>query len=58
MSVTTARVLTAGDPGRLMWIEQLLPEPRPDEVLIETVAGVISVGSELPDVRGCARSGG
>ena len=56
MSVTTARVLTVVEPGRLAWVERLLPGLGAEDVLVETVAGAISVGSELPIVRGRARS--
>ncbi|MDP9470955.1 MAG: zinc-binding alcohol dehydrogenase [Chloroflexota bacterium] len=56
MSVTTAQVLTVVEPRRLAWVERILPPPGPDEVVVETLAGAVSVGSELPVVRGRARS--
>ncbi len=56
MSVTTAQVLTVVEPRRLAWVEHILPPPGPDEVVVETVAGAVSVGSELPIIRGRTRS--
>ncbi len=43
-------------PRSLEWISEELPPPGPDEVLVETIAGAISIGSELPQYRGTARS--
>lgn len=56
MSVTTAQVLTVVEPCRLAWVEHTLPALGPDEVVVETLAGALSVGNELPIVRGQARS--
>ena len=47
-------LLTA--PRRLAWIAATLPPPGPGEALVETRNGAISVGSELPVVRGDERS--
>jgi alcohol dehydrogenase len=33
---------------RLDWVEEDLPEPGPSELLVRTVAGAVSVGTELP----------
>jgi len=46
-------LLTA--PRRLTWMEQALPSPMGREVLVETRAGAISIGSELPLYLGRAR---
>lgn len=48
-------LLTA--PRRLEWVTEDLPALRPGEVLVRTLRGSISVGSELPLYRGDARSG-
>ncbi len=54
--MTIARVLTVVEPGRLAWVERVLPGLGADDVLVETVAGAVSVGSKVPVVRGLARS--
>ncbi len=46
-------LLTA--PRSLVWEESTLPDPQPHEVLIQTQAGAISLGSELPLYTGLAR---
>lgn len=50
-----ARSLLLQAPGRLEWMETDLPEPGPDEVLVRTLAGAVSIGSELPQYTGAAR---
>ncbi len=47
-------LLTA--PRRLEWVFEDLPPLQPYEVLIQTTAGAISTGSELPQYCGTARS--
>src|SRR5262249_7868281 len=42
-------------PGRLEWVEEELPPPGPDDVLVRTIAGAVSVGSELPHYVGTCR---
>lgn len=43
-------------PRRLEWIAEDLPPLQSGEVLIETHSGAISIGAELPQYRGTARS--
>jgi alcohol dehydrogenase len=43
-------------PGQLEWVSEDLPPLQPHEVLIQTTAGAISIGSELPLYCGTARS--
>ena len=43
-------------PKHLEWIAEEIPPLQPDEVLIQTKAGAISIGSELPLYCGTARS--
>ena len=47
-------LLTA--PKRLEWITENLLPLQPHEVLVQTVAGAISIGAELPPYCGTARS--
>jgi len=47
-------LLTA--PRQLEWVVEDLPPLQPDEVLVQTTAGAISIGSELPRYCGTARS--
>ena len=47
-------MLTA--PGQWQWIEEELPALGPNDILVRTIAGAISVGSEVPYYRGTARS--
>src|SRR5712692_3881616 len=47
-------LLTA--PRRLEWITEDLPALQPGEVLIQSIAGAISIGTELPLYCGTARS--
>lgn len=42
-------------PEQLAWIEEELPEPGPRQVLVETLAGAISIGTELPHYLGLSR---
>lgn len=44
-------------PGRMAWAKEDLPEPGPGEVLVRTVAGAISIGTEMPQYRGAERAG-
>lgn len=39
-------------PWQLEWVEEELPALMPNEVLVQTIAGAVSVGSELPLYRG------
>ena len=50
------RSLLLTGPGRLEWVEEDMPPLRPDELLIQTDAGAISIGAELPQYLGTARS--
>lgn len=50
------RSLLLAGPGNLVWREEALPAVGEGAVLVETTAGAISVGSELPLYRGYARS--
>lgn len=43
-------------PKQLQWITETLPPLQPDEVLVQTTTGAISIGAELPQYRGIARS--
>jgi alcohol dehydrogenase len=43
-------------PRQLEWVTEELPPLRSNEVLVQTIAGAISTGSELPRYRGTARS--
>ena len=45
------------EPRRLAWISEELPQPGPDEALIQTIAGAVSVGAELPQYAGTERGG-
>ena len=51
------RSLLLTGPRRLEWVEEELPPLQPDELLIQTDTGAISIGAELPQYRGAARSG-
>jgi alcohol dehydrogenase len=42
-------------PRRLAWVAEELPAPGPHEVLVETTAGAVSVGTELPQYMGTER---
>jgi alcohol dehydrogenase len=43
-------------PHQMSWIEQDLPPVGPRDLLVETSLGAISIGAELPQFRGDARS--
>lgn len=49
------RSLLLTGPERLEWVEEELLPLQPDELLIQTDAGAISIGAELPQYRGNAR---
>lgn len=50
-----AKSLILHGPKTLYWKEEMLPALRDDAVLIETIAGAMSVGSEIPRYRGDSR---
>jgi NADPH:quinone reductase-like Zn-dependent oxidoreductase len=54
MVLSQSLLLTA--PRQLKWYTEELPVPQPHEVLVQTLAGAISVGAELPQFLGTARS--
>jgi alcohol dehydrogenase len=43
------------EPRRLAWVTEELPPLQPDEALVRTVAGAVSVGTELPQYTGAER---
>lgn len=43
-------------PRQLAWITETLPHLKADEILVQTKAGAISIGTELPQYLGTARS--
>jgi alcohol dehydrogenase len=43
-------------PGQLAWVTETLPHLKADEVLVQTKAGAISIGTELPQYLGTDRS--
>jgi alcohol dehydrogenase len=50
-----ARSLLLSAPRRVAWVERELPPLGPDDVLVETTAGALSIGAELPQYLGNAR---
>ena len=44
------------EPRRLAWITEELPPLQPDEALVRTTAGAVSVGTELPQYTGAERA--
>ncbi len=50
------RSLLLAAPRQLEWIAEDLPPLQSSEVLLQTIAGAISIGSELPQYGGTARS--
>jgi alcohol dehydrogenase len=50
------RSLLVTAPHQAQWVQENIRQPKTDEVLVETIAGAISIGSELPQYRGAARS--
>lgn len=53
----TASHLCLTAPRSLVWLTEALPPPGPDDVLVQTQAAAISIGSELPLYCGTARTG-
>jgi len=51
-----ARSLLLTGPSQLRWVEEELPPLGAEDLLVETRAGAISIGSELPRYRGVARA--
>lgn len=51
----SARSLLLRAPERLAWATESLSPPGPDEILVETLTGAISIGTELPHYRGTSR---
>jgi alcohol dehydrogenase len=47
-------MLTA--PRTLDWVEEVLPEPSGEDVVIQTMTGAVSIGSEMPQYLGTNRS--
>jgi alcohol dehydrogenase len=56
-SLLTNSLLLHG-PKTLHWAEEILPPLGDRDVLVETIAGAISIGSELPRYKGEAREAG
>ncbi len=57
MAGVRRRSLLLTAPRQLTWVEDEIGPPGAGEVLVETVAGAISIGSELPLYLGTARQG-
>src|SRR6266567_6238043 len=53
-----SRSLLLTAPRQLEWVAENLPSLQPDEILVQTRAGAISIGAELPQYTGTARSTG
>src|SRR5258708_34523899 len=51
----TAKSLVLTAPRRLEWTQEQLADPAPGMVVVQTVAGAISIGSELPQYAGKGR---
>jgi alcohol dehydrogenase len=51
-----SRSLLLAAPRQLQWVARELPPLGPHDLLIETRAGAISIGSELPHYRGTSRN--
>ncbi|GAC1625467.1 MAG: alcohol dehydrogenase catalytic domain-containing protein [Ktedonobacteraceae bacterium] len=49
-----SRSLLLTEPGCLEWTEENLPPLQANEMLVQTIAGAISIGSELPQYCGMA----
>jgi alcohol dehydrogenase len=47
-----SRVLSLEFPYRVGWFESELPPPQPDEVLVKTIFGSISTGTEIAQFKG------
>lgn len=52
----TGRALLLIAPRQLRWVEEVLPPIGPNDLLVETRVGAVSLGAELPQYRGDARS--
>ncbi len=52
---TEAGSLLLQGPRQLAWVREPLPPLGPDDLLIETIVGAISIGTELPHYRGDSR---
>lgn len=52
----TGRALLLIAPRQLRWVEEVLPPIGPHDLLVETRVGAVSLGAELPQYRGDARS--
>jgi len=55
--VVERRSLLLVAPRQFEWVTEEVPQPGPGEVLIRTLTGAVSVGTELPLYRGIARTG-
>ena len=51
-----ARALFLHNPRQLAWVQGVLPEPGPGDLILRTRAGAISIGIELPYYCGYSRS--
>lgn len=51
-----SRSLLLTAPRQVAWVAEDVPPLQPDEVLVRTRAGAISIGAELPQYAGTARS--
>lgn len=49
------RSLLVTAPHKAEWVQEDIRQPQAGEVLVETIAGAISIGSELPQYKGDAR---
>jgi alcohol dehydrogenase len=54
MPTSSSLLLTA--PRTLDWVEEELPEPGGEDLIIQTLTGAISIGSEIPQYLGTNRS--
>ena len=54
MRESSSLMLTS--PRTLQWVKEVLPEPGPEEMVIETTSSAISIGSELPKYLGTSRT--
>src|SRR5215471_17594246 len=50
-----SRSLLLTAPHQLDWVAESLPPPDPHEVLVQTIAGAVSIGTELPQYQGTER---
>ncbi len=49
------RSLLLTEPRRLEWVDETLPDAEPDEVIVRTDSGAVSIGGELPTYLGTER---